>query len=137
PHIFSDLYINMVRAGESSGSLVEVLRRMASHFQQFAEVQAKVTSALIYPALVICMGIALGGFFMFFIMPKFTEIFTGFAIELPLRTRMLIATSQFLIGYWWLLGLVIIVLVILFFRFKASEAGGRMLDEWRMKIPVI
>ena len=50
PRIFSDLYVNMVRAGEQSGSLVEVLRRMATHFQQFAEVQAKFTSAMIYPA---------------------------------------------------------------------------------------
>ncbi len=137
PHIFSELYINMVRAGESSGSLVEVLRRMATHFQQFAEVQAKLTSALIYPAMVICMGIFLVGFFMFVMMPQFTTIFTGFAIELPLPTRMLIAISEFLIGYWWLLGLVIIVAVILFFRFKASEVGGRMLDEWRMKAPVL
>ena len=136
PHIFSDLYVNMVKAGESSGSLVEVLRRMANHFQQFAEVQAKVTSALIYPALVVVGGIALGAFFMFFIMPKFTEIFNGFNIDLPLPTKMLIAISQFLIGYWWLLGLLIIVAVILFFRFKASEAGGRSLDEWRMKAPI-
>ena len=50
---------------------------------------------------------------------------------------MLIAISQFLLGYWWLLGLLVIVTVILFFRFKASAAGGRMLDEWRMKAPVI
>jgi type II secretory pathway component PulF len=137
PHIFSDLYVNMVRAGESSGSLVEVLRRMATHFQQFAEVQAKITSALIYPAMVICMGIFLVAFFMFVMMPQFTTIFTGFDIELPLPTRMLIALSQFLIYYWWLFGLVIIVAVILFFRFKASEAGGRMLDEWRMKAPIL
>src|SRR6266513_2774041 len=59
PRIFSDLYINMVKAGEQSGSLVEVLRRMATHFQQFAEVQAKFTSALIYPAMVVCLGICL------------------------------------------------------------------------------
>ena len=136
PHIFSDLYVNMVKAGEQSGSLVEVLRRMANHFQQFAEVQAKVTSALIYPALVVCMGIALVAFFMFVMMPQFTTMFNGFNIELPLPTRMLIATSNFLIGYWWLLGLLIIVGVILFFRFKASEAGGRALDEWRMKMPI-
>jgi type II secretory pathway component PulF len=57
PRIFSDLYVNMVRAGESSGSLVEVLRRMATHFQQFAEVQAKFKSAMIYPVMVICVGI--------------------------------------------------------------------------------
>ena len=137
PHIFSDLYINMVRAGESSGSLVEVLRRMANHFNQFAEVQAKLTSALIYPAMVILGGICLIAFFMFVMMPQFTTIFSGFNIELPLPTRMLIAMSQFLLSYWWLVGLIIIVALILFFRFKASPAGGRMLDEWKMKAPVI
>jgi type II secretory pathway component PulF len=137
PHIFSDLYINMVRAGESSGSLVEVLRRMANHFNQFAEVQAKLTSALIYPAMVILGGICLIAFFMFVMMPQFTTIFSGFNIELPLPTRMLIAMSQFLLSYWWLAGLIVIVVFILFFRFKASPAGGRMLDEWKMKAPVI
>jgi type II secretory pathway component PulF len=137
PRIFSDLYVNMVRAGEQSGSLVEVLRRMATHFQQFAEVQAKFTSALIYPALVICMGMFLIAFFMFVMMPQFTKIFSGFDIELPLPTRMLIGFSNFLLGYWWLLGLLVVVAIIFFFRFKASEAGGRKLDEWKMKAPAI
>jgi type II secretory pathway component PulF len=136
PRVFSDLYINMVRAGEQSGSLVEVLRRMAHHFQQFAEVQAKLASALIYPAMVICMGIGLVLFFMIVMMPQFTKIFDGFNIELPLPTRMLIGLSQFLSGYWWLLGLLIIVALILFKRFQASEEGGQKLDEWKMKVPV-
>jgi type II secretory pathway component PulF len=137
PRIFSDLYINMVRAGESSGSLVEVLRRMAHHFQQFAEVQAKFTSALIYPAMVVLMGMVLIAFFMFVMMPQFTTIFNGFGVQLPLPTRMLMGFSTFLIRFWWLLGLLVIVAVILFFRFKASEAGGRMLDEWKMKAPIV
>ena len=136
PRVFSDLYINMVRAGEQSGSLVEVLRRMAHHFQQFAEVQAKLASALIYPAMVICMGIGLVLFFMIVMMPQFTKIFDGFNIELPLPTRMLIGLSQFLSGYWWLLGLLIIVALILFKRFQASAEGGQKLDEWKMKMPV-
>lgn len=137
PRIFSDLYINMVRAGEQSGSLVEVLRRMATHFQQFAEVQAKFTSAMIYPAIVIGMGIALIAFFMFVMMPQFTTIFNGFNIPLPLPTRLLIGLSKFLLGYWWLVGFVIIVMIISIIRFKASESGGRKLDEWKMKAPVI
>jgi type II secretory pathway component PulF len=137
PRVFSDLYINMVRAGEQSGSLVEVLRRMATHFQQFAEVQAKLSSALIYPAIVVCMGIALIAFFMFVMMPQFTTIFQGFNIPLPLPTRMLIGCSQFFLGYWWLLGLLIVVAVISFVRFKASDFGGRKLDEWKMKAPVL
>src|SRR5882757_10991795 len=93
PHIFTDLYINMVRAGEQSGSLVEVLRRMASHFEQFAEVQAKFKSALIYPAMVICVGAGIVAFFMFFMMPKFMEIFSGFGVELPLWTKILMGFS--------------------------------------------
>ena len=137
PHIFSDLYVNMVRAGEQSGSLVEVLQRMADHFNQFAEVQAKLTSALIYPMMVICGGILLIAFFMFVMMPQFTTIFNGFNIDLPLPTRMLIGVSKFLLGYWWLFGMIITVAVILFFRFKASPSGGRMLDEWKMKAPIV
>jgi type II secretory pathway component PulF len=136
PRVFSDLYVNMVRAGEQSGSLVEVLRRMASHFQQFAEVQAKFTSALIYPAMVCCVGIGIIAFFMFFMMPRFTLIFEGFAIQLPLPTRMLVAFSQFLIHYWWLLVALVIVAIILFKRFQSSAEGGRRLDAWKMKAPV-
>ena len=78
PVIFTDLYVNMVRAGEQSGALVPVLRRMANHFQQFAEVQAKFKSAMIYPVMVICVGILLVAFFMTVMMPKFIEIFSGF-----------------------------------------------------------
>jgi type II secretory pathway component PulF len=137
PQIFSELYVNMVRAGESSGSLVGVLRRMADHFQQFAEVQAKFKSALIYPAVVCGVGACIIAFFMFFMMPKFKEIFNGFGVELPLPTRMLMGFSNFLINWWWLLGLVIIVAVILFKRFQATEQGGRTIDEWKMKAPVI
>jgi len=136
PRIFSDLYVNMVRAGEMSGSLVPVLRRMSHHFQQFADVQAKFKSAMIYPVMVIIVGILLVTFFMMVMMPKFIEIFNGFNIELPLPTRMLIAISFMFTNYWWLLGLLVIVMVVLFKRFQSSAAGGRKLDEWRMKAPI-
>jgi type II secretory pathway component PulF len=137
PRIFSDLYVNMVRAGESSGSLVEVLRRMADHFQQFAEVQAKFKSALIYPAMVCCVGAGIIAFFMFFMMPKFMEIFNGFGVELPLPTKMLMGFSQFFIHYWWLLGFVMILAVILFKRFQATEEGARKIDGWKMTAPIL
>ena len=137
PRIFSDLYVNMVKAGESSGSLVQVLRRMAQHFQQFAEVQSKFKSAMIYPVMVILVGILIVAFFMFFMMPKFTEIFMGFNIQLPLPTRTLIGASQLFLKFWWLLGLFIVAVVILFKRFQSSAAGARKLDEWRMKMPVV
>jgi type II secretory pathway component PulF len=136
PRIFSDLYVNMVRAGESSGSLVEVLRRMAHHFQQFAEVQAKFKSAMIYPVMVILVGILLVTFFMTFMMPKFIEIFKGFNVPLPVPTKMLIATSNMFTNWWWLMGLVVIAIFVLYKRFQSSAAGARKMDEWRMKAPV-
>jgi len=136
PRIFSDLYVNMVRAGEQSGSLVEVLRRMANHFQQFAEVQAKFTSALIYPAMVVCVGASIIVFFMSFIMPRFIIIFSGFNVQLPLPTRLLIGFSEFVQAYWWLLLFLLIMAVIVFKRVQASEEGARKLDEWKMKAPV-
>jgi type IV pilus assembly protein PilC len=137
PVIFSDLYINMVKAGEQSGSLVEVLRRMAHHFQQFAEVQSKFTSALIYPALVICVGIGLIIFFIYFMLPRFLEMFTGFGIELPLPTRILMKISYVFQHFWLPLILGVGALVIIFKRFQASEHGRRRLDEWKMKAPIV
>src|SRR5882724_2376574 len=104
PVIFSDLYVNMVRAGEQSGALVQVLRRMAQHFQQFAEVQSKFTSALVYPAMVVIVGIAMVTFFMFFMLPKFMDMFRGFEITLPLPTRMLMAFSNLVTNVYAIMG---------------------------------
>lgn len=137
PNIFSDLYINMVRAGEQSGSLVQVLRRMAGHLQQFAEVQSKFASAMIYPLMVMCVGAGIIAFFMFFMMPRFMNIFQGFNVELPLPTKVLMGFSHFLLQFWWLLGLLIILVVILFKRFSSSASGSRKLDELRLKAPIV
>jgi type II secretory pathway component PulF len=136
PVIFSELYVNMVRAGESSGALVDVLRRLADYFNQFAEVQAKFKSAMIYPMLVVCVGLCIVGFFMFFMLPKFMEMFTGFNMQLPLPTRVLMGFSKLVTGYWWLVILLVIVTVVIFKRFQATEAGKRKLDELRMKLPI-
>ena len=137
PVIFSDLYVNMVKAGEQSGALVVVLRRMAAHFQQFAEVQSKFTAALIYPALVISVGFLLILFFIYFMLPRFIEMFTGFGVELPLPTRILMGISNVFQNFWWLLILIAVAVVILFKRFKATENGRRKLDEWKMKAPIV
>ncbi|HEY1718679.1 MAG TPA: type II secretion system F family protein [Verrucomicrobiae bacterium] len=137
PRVFSDLYVNMVRAGEQSGALVDVLRRMADHFDKFAQVQAKFTSALVYPAIVFCAGIGMVIFFMTFILPKFMSLFgdIGFT-HLPAMTMLLIGISNTFRHYWWLMALVAIVAVILFKRFQATETGKRKIDVWKMKAPI-
>src|ERR1041384_5468340 len=90
PIIFSDLYINMVRAGEQAGALVDVLRRLSDHFNRFAEVQSKFKSALVYPAVVMTVGIGIVIFFMTFMLPRFLTIFEGLKVQLPLPTRILV-----------------------------------------------
>jgi type II secretory pathway component PulF len=108
PRIFSDLYVNMVRAGEQSGALVEVLKRLSDHYERFAEVQSKFVSALIYPAVVACVGVVIIIFFMTFMLPKFMTIFEGLKVELPFATRVLRDISHFFgnIVNWFIMGLV-------------------------------
>jgi type II secretory pathway component PulF len=137
PVIFSDLYINMVRAGEQSGALVEVLQRLASHYERFAEVQAKFISALIYPAVVATVGIGIIIFFMTYMMPKFMSIFEGMQVSLPASTQFLMATGTFFQNYWWLIPLLAITGFIVFKRFQAMESGRRKIDGWKLNFPVL
>jgi type II secretory pathway component PulF len=136
PHIFTDLYINMVKAGEQSGALVVVLRRMAEHFEKFAAVQAKFTSALVYPAFVAAVGVGIVIFFMTYMLPKFMTLFGNMQMQLPMMTQMLISISNVFTGYWWLMLMLIILAWVLFSRFKATENGKFKIDEWKMKLPV-
>ena len=138
PRIFSDLYVNMVRAGESSGALVEVLRRMADHFERFAQVQSKFVSALIYPCVVGCVGVVIMVFFMTFMLPKFLSIFEGMNVQLPLMTQMLVNISHFFTSPvdMGVSALVLIVASALFIRFRASEQGRLKIDHWKMNAPI-
>jgi type II secretory pathway component PulF len=136
PRIFSDLYVNMVRAGESSGALVEVLRRMADHFERFSQVQSKFTSALVYPAFVCVVGIAIMFFFMTYMLPKFMSIFQDINVPLPMMTQMLISISHIFSKYWWLMIAMVIAAVIVFKRFQATKQGRHKIDHWRMNAPI-
>ncbi len=136
PVIFSDLYVNMVKAGEQSGALVDVLRRMADHFERFAEVQAKFTSALIYPAFVAVVGVGIIIFFMTFMLPKFMTLFGNMQMQLPPTTQLLVNASAIFTRYWWLMLAVIIAAFFVFKRFQASEEGKRRIDGWKMNAPV-
>jgi type II secretory pathway component PulF len=138
PRIFTDMYVNMVQAGEQSGALVEVLRRLATHYERFAEVQQKFVSALIYPAIVACVGVVIIIFFMTFMLPRFMSIFNGLKVELPFATRMLMHISNFFssIQTWAVLGGVSVCAAILWMRFKATADGKRKIDSWKMNAPV-
>lgn len=138
PVIFTDMYVNMVRAGEQSGSLQEVLRRLAEHYERFAEVRSKVQSALIYPMIVVLVGFAMVVVFIVFILPTFLSLFQGIKAELPASTRLLIGISNFVRNPAYLLTMALVAVAgsIVFLRFRASDVGRRMLDRWKLKAPL-
>lgn len=139
PNVFADLYVNMVRAGEQSGALVEVLKRLATHYERFAEVQAKFSAALIYPAIVAAVGVVIVIFFMTFMLPKFMTIFQGLNVPLPWATRMLMNSGKFFGNplNWLFIGLIIAAIAVIWVRFKTTEQGRRKIDMWKMRAPVI
>ena len=94
--IFSELFINMVRAGEQSGSLEEILDRVASYLEKTSVLQKKVQSALMYPISVTVLAFLITFGMMTFVIPKFAEIFTGLKSELPAPTKMMIQASNFM-----------------------------------------
>lgn len=135
--VFPPLVVNMVRAGEQSGALEEVLRRMSQHFERFAEVQSKFKSAMIYPLMVCLVGVVLVVFFMTKVLPQFMGLFASFeGVTLPVTTQMLISTSNFLTRWWWLLILVGLGVSLLFVRYKATPSGRRTVDRIKLRLPI-
>ncbi len=137
PVIFSNMFVNMVRSGEQSGALVEVLRRLSAHYERFAEVQGRFKSAMIYPTVVVIVGLLVIFFFMTVMMPKFMEIFKSMNAPLPATTRFLMDSSTFFKNYWWAVLIGIFTVILLFRRYIQSARGRVAWDRWKMKAPII
>lgn len=137
PKIFEDLYVNMVAAGESSGTLDTVLERLADHLDASARLRDKVFSALAYPAFMVVFGIAVISLLMVVVVPKVTSIFEGFDATLPWYTRTLIFVSNTISGYWWLLFGMLAGAVYAFRRWKNTPAGRMAWDTQVLKMPLM
>jgi general secretion pathway protein F len=136
PTIFPPLYVNMVRAGEASGTLTQVLERLTSFMESQAKLKGKVTSAMAYPILMALIGMTLISVLMIAVVPNVTSIFQSMDKALPWYTAALIATSEFASGYWWLVLLVIGVSVYFFRRWQRTPKGRMAWDTFVLKIPV-
>jgi len=137
PKIFADLYVNMVSAGESSGTLDAVLLRLADHLDAAARLRGKVVSALAYPAFMVIFGIGVITLLMVVVVPKVTSIFEGFDATLPWYTRLLIFISNAIGGYWWLIVAVIGGAVYGFRRWRATPEGRAIWDARVLKFPIM
>lgn len=134
--IFSALFINMVRAGETSGSLEEILDRVATYLEKTSALQKKVKSALMYPSAVTALAFLITFGMMTFVIPKFAGIFEGLGTELPAPTQILIDCSYFLQKRWYI---VIGGIVGFFFTFKQvvkTPTGCLIWDTYKLKMPV-
>ncbi len=130
------ILINMLVAGEVSGTLDQALRRLAIHFEKEHELREKIKSAMTYPLLVAGMALVAMVFLMIFVVPIFVELFTGMGAQLPLPTRLVLGVSNLLTRYWYLLLLLLGALYFAFRRAAAGERGKEMIDRLLMRLPV-
>ena len=135
--IFTELYINMIAAGEASGSLDLVLERLADYTEAQLALKNKVVGALTYPALMFAVSLLLVVFLFIAVIPKIGKLFTDMGATLPLVTRILIGFSNFLVSYWWLMILVVGLAVYLFRRWQRTEDGRRKWDTFMLKVPIL
>ncbi len=137
PKVFSKTYTYLVSAGESSGSLDQVLLRLADTMEEQKEFRGKIVGALVYPAVVVVVMIAVFVIMMVAVIPRLLEVFTEFGAELPWPTLVLIAISNFFVNFWWLLILIIGALYLGFWWWYRQADSKRIVDRLFFKIPII
>jgi type IV pilus assembly protein PilC len=137
PDIFSDFYINMVAAAEMSGSLSSMLKKLAEYLDAEADTRSQVKGAMVYPIIIATMAVVVTFFLLCFVLPRFTAIFAGKEHLLPAPTKILMASSAFLRGYWFFIVPAIGALFWGFWYFIGTEGGRLWWDKTKLTLPLI
>lgn len=137
PRYFPDLYVNMVRAGETSGHLEAVLLRLAEFLEKSMQRRSQVISALLYPAVLITVAIGAVAFIMGFLLPKLSALFSEMEQTLPLMTRLLLGAANILSAIWWALLALIVVLVVGARWYVHTEKGREAMDLLALRVPML
>mgnify|MGYP000282916025 FL=1 len=137
PKLFSPLYINMVKASEMSGSFGKMLERIAVYLHHKIRTRSMVRGAMVYPLIIAFMAIVTTIFLLTFVLPKFTMLFAGKENLLPKPTKMLLAASAFLRGYWYVVVGVVAALIAGFIYFIHTPFGRAKWDTFKLKIPLL
>lgn len=136
PQSFSYIYTSLVKSGEVSGKLPEVLERLALNLEKERDFQQKVKGALIYP-VIICIAMVVVLFvMMIFVIPQLTKVYESFEAQLPWNTLLLIGMSNFFVKFWWLLIGFIITFIFFFKSWKKTKAGNLIIDRIMLKLPL-
>jgi type IV pilus assembly protein PilC len=137
PAVFSDLYVNMVEAGEAGGVLDVILGRLATYLEKMNTLKRKVRSAMTYPAVVFVVTIMATAFMLIFIIPTFAKMYSDFGSELPGLTRMVMGLSYFVRTKWWLLAGILVGLYLAFRKYYSTKEGRAAVDRFLLRIPVL
>ncbi len=136
PDSFDNLYVSMIRAGETGGILDTILDRLSGYLEASEELKAKVKSAMMYPIVVLSIAITITWFLLVFIIPKFEEMFSSFGKELPLPTKLLLNLSKFLIHYWYVYIPIPFVLIFVMKKLLKYEKVQRQFDWLLLQLPI-
>lgn len=134
---FSNFYIALVKAGEASGKLDNVLNKLADNLEKERAFKGKIKGALIYPAIIIVVMIAVIFIMITFVVPNLLGVYNNFDIELPPQTQILIALSGFFSSFWWLILIGVGGFVHVFRKYAATKAGKKSIDIVLLKVPII
>ena len=135
--MFPDLLIRMVQAGEKTGNLDEVLEKMSEHYNKELKTSRQIRGAMIYPAVLAFLAVAAVLALLYVVIPSFSGIFEQSGMAMPLPTRIVLAASNFVRSYWYILFGVTGILVFLFLRYRSTEVGRYQLDRLKLWLPVI
>ena len=127
----------MVRVGEESGTLEDVLQVLSRQMEREYELKSKIKGAMIYPAIIICAMLGIGILMLVMVVPQLAETFEELGIELPLTTQIVIGLAAFLTQKWYLAIIILFVLVFLFWRLMKIKSGKKIIDALLLKIPII
>lgn len=137
PRVFNNVYINMVEAGEASGTLEVVLLRLADFTEAQMKLKTRIKGAMFYPIIMVVFGLIMMNVIMIFVIPKIAKILSSMKKELPWATEFAIWLSNFLQSYWWLLIIGIVAFFYLLRKYIATPSGKRNSDAFLLKLPVI
>jgi general secretion pathway protein F len=137
PEYFSDLYINMVRAGEASGSLATVFSRLTEFETSRDDLRSYIISSLVYPALLATVGMASVIFLLTFVIPRFASVFEESRMKIPVPTLVMLQASKFVKEYIWILVIAVVAFAIAMQTYIRTKAGRLWWDTFRLKIPLL
>ncbi|MDA1337571.1 MAG: type II secretion system F family protein [bacterium] len=137
PDVFSPFYINMVKSGEASGTLSDVLEYLADHMEREYHLVSKIRSALVYPAFIVFLAFAVLSLLMFFVIPNLSRVLEQTGQELPGITKFVLTLASLFRGFWWVFLLMAGGGIFFFFRWKKTPEGTEFLSRLYLKIPLL